>query len=144
MGALRIMNNLYARSVFFVKDAERSLRFYMEQLGFSEDWNYQQEGRTVVCQVSLFGFETILNEIDDRTQTRAGKGRVFIGLEDDQTQPLREHFAAHGIQIARVDWGRPTLVVRDLDDNELFLWLPRDDFTGFAMPAPESGAITES
>jgi len=137
------MNNLYARSVFFVKDAERSLRFYMEQLGFSEDWNYQEEGRTFVCQVSLFGFELILNEIGDRTQTRSGQGRVFIGLEDDQAEPLREHFAANGIQTERVHWGRPTLVVRDLDDNELFFWLPKDDFTGFDMPALESSAITE-
>jgi hypothetical protein len=45
------MNNLYARSVFFVKNAERALRFYMESLGFSEDWNYQEEGRTFMCQV---------------------------------------------------------------------------------------------
>jgi catechol 2,3-dioxygenase-like lactoylglutathione lyase family enzyme len=30
-------NNLYARAVFFVTDAERSLQFYTEQLGFSED-----------------------------------------------------------------------------------------------------------
>ena len=55
------MDNLYARSVFFVQDAERSLRFYTERLGFSEDWNVQEEGRTTVCQVSLFGFELILN-----------------------------------------------------------------------------------
>jgi len=82
------MNNLYARSVFFVQDAERSLRFYTEQLGFSEDWNVQEEGRTTVCQVSLFGFELILNQVGDRTQTRAGHGRVFIGLEDDQGEPL--------------------------------------------------------
>ena len=137
------MNNLYARSVFFVKYAERSSRFYMEQLGFSEDWNYQEEGRTVVCQVSLFGFELILNEINDRTKTRAGQGRVFIGLDDDQGEPLREHIAAKGIQPVRVDWGRPTLVIRDLDDNEIFFWLSDDDFTGFNMPEPESKANLE-
>ncbi|MBO0719327.1 MAG: VOC family protein [Blastocatellia bacterium] len=125
------MNNLYARSVFFVKDAERSLRFYKEQLGFSEDWNYKEDGRTFVCQVSLFGFELILNEITDRTQTRAGHGRVFIGLEDDQAGPLREHFGTKGIQTERVQWGRPTLVVMDLDGNDIFFWLPQDDFTGF-------------
>ena len=78
------MNNLYARAVFFVENAERSLRFYVEQLGFSEDWSYQEEGRVYVYQVSLFGFELILNQIDDQTLTRAGHGRVFIGLEDDQ------------------------------------------------------------
>ena len=137
------MNNLYARSVFFVNNAERSLRFYMERLGFSEDWNYQEEGRTFVCQVSLLGFELILNEIDDRTRTRAGHGRVFIGLDDDQGEPLRKHVAAKGIHTQRVDWGRPTLVVRDLDANEIFCWLPQDDFTDLAMTALESSGITE-
>jgi hypothetical protein len=82
----------------------------------------------------LFGFELILNEINDRTQTRAGQGRVFIGLDDVQGEPLRQHFAAHCIKTERVDWGRPTLLVRDLDDNELFFWLPNDDFTGFETP----------
>jgi catechol 2,3-dioxygenase-like lactoylglutathione lyase family enzyme len=135
------MNNLYARSVFFVKDTERSLRFYMDQLGFSEDWTYQEDDRTVVFQVSLFGFELILNEIGDRTETRAGLGRTFIGLEDGQVERVREHFAANNIAAERVHWGRPTLVVRDLDKNELFFWLPRDDFAGFEIPASESSAI---
>src|SRR6266571_2444212 len=40
-----IVNNLYARSVSFVKDAERSLRFYTETLGFSLDWKYEEQGR---------------------------------------------------------------------------------------------------
>ena len=137
------MNNLYARSVFFVKNAERSLRFYMERLGFSEDWNYQEDGRTFVCQVSLFGFELILNEIDDRTQARAGHGRVFIGLDDDQGAPLRKHIAAKGIHTERIDWGRPTLVARDLDANEIFFWLPQDDFTELGTPALESSENTE-
>ena len=116
------MNNLYARAVFFVENAERSLRFYVEQLCFSEDWSYQEEGRVYVCQVSLFGFELILNEIDDQTQPRAGHGRVFIGLEDDQIEPVHKHIAANGIQVERRDWGKPTLVIRDLDANELFFW----------------------
>ena len=125
------MNDFYARSVFFVANAENSLRFYLEKLGFSEDWNYRYEGRTVVCQVSLFGFELILNETDQRTETRAGHGRVFVGLDEDQGEPLRKHIAAKGIETQRIDWGRPTLVVKDLDTNEIFFWLPADDFTDF-------------
>jgi Glyoxalase/Bleomycin resistance protein/Dioxygenase superfamily. len=134
------MSNLYARAVFFVKHAERSLRFYTEQLGFSEDWKYQEGDRTFVCQVSCFGFELILNEVDARTQTHAGHGRVFIGLDDDQAERIRDHFAANSIQPEHVDWGRPTLVVRDVDQNELFFWLPHDDFTGFDTPAPGGSA----
>jgi len=129
------MNNLYARSVFFVKDAERAARYYTEQLGFSVDWNHQEESRTIVCQVSLFGFELILNQVDDRTRARAGHGRLFIGLDDEQGEPFRKHVLAARIAIQRLDWGRPTLVMRDLDANELFFWLPNDDFTGFEMPA---------
>jgi hypothetical protein len=64
----------------------------------------------------------ILNEVDEQTQTRAGHGRVFIGLEDDQIGPLLEHLAANGIRAERRDWGQPTLVIRDLDANELFFW----------------------
>ena len=125
------MNNLYARSVFFVEDAERSLHFYTERLGFSVDWN-SGDG---VFQVSLFGFELILNQAWNRTRTWAGHGRVFIGLEDDQAEPLRQHIAARGIQTQRLDWGRPTLVIKDVDGNELFFWLPHDDFLG--IPAIE-------
>ena len=130
------MTNLYARSVFFVADVERSMRYYTEQLGFSLDWD-SHDG---VMQVSLFGFELILNQVDDRTRTRAGHGRVFIGLEDDQGEAIRQHLAGHGIETLRVKWGRPTLVVRDADANELFFWMPHDDFSGLGGPKPSGSA----
>jgi catechol 2,3-dioxygenase-like lactoylglutathione lyase family enzyme len=121
------LNNLYARAVFFVADAERALRFYKDRLGFAEDWNYQEEERTYVCQVSLLGFELILNETDERTRDRAGRGRVFIGLEPDQEAPLLEHLAKHEVPAERRDWGRPTTVIRDLDGNEIFFWMSKED-----------------
>lgn len=116
------MQNLYARAVFFVSDAVRSRRFYTEQLGFSLDWPDADQDPPYVFQVSLFGFELILNQVSEQTRERAGHGRVFIGLDDEQIVPVREHIAAKDIQTERVDWGRPTLVVRDLDQNELFFW----------------------
>src|SRR5215471_15935159 len=103
-----MVTTFYARAVFFVADADRALRYYTEQLGFSLDWD-SQDG---VFQVSLFGFELILNEVGDKTRTRVGHGRVFIGLEEDQAVSLREHIARKGIQTSRVDWGRPTLVAK--------------------------------
>ena len=64
-----------------MKDAERSLRFYTETLGFSLEWNYQEQGRTFVFEVSLFGFQLILNQTEPGTEDRAGNGRLFIGLD---------------------------------------------------------------
>ena len=47
---------------------------------------------------------------------------MYIGLEDNQIEPVLKHIAAKGIQTERIEWGRPTLVIRDLDQNELFFW----------------------
>jgi catechol 2,3-dioxygenase-like lactoylglutathione lyase family enzyme len=126
-GKVEIMDNLYARSVFFVKDAERSLRFYTQTLGFSLDWNYQEQGRAWVFQVSLLGFELILNQIEPSTEGRAGHGRLFIGLDDDQMIAFRRHVEGKGIKTNVLQWGNPTLVILDLDENELFFWLPESE-----------------
>ena len=122
------MDHFYARSVFFVKDAEDSLAFYTQTLGFTLDWNHQIEGRAFVFQVSLFGFQLILNQVEDWTQRRAGHGRVFVGLEEEQAAVFRDHIRAQGTKAKRFDWGRPTLVVTDLDGNELFFWLPANEW----------------
>jgi catechol 2,3-dioxygenase-like lactoylglutathione lyase family enzyme len=74
------MQSLSATSVFFVKDAERSLRFYTGALGFALDWNRQEDGKAFVCQVSLFGLQLLLNQTESWTADRAGHGRVFIGV----------------------------------------------------------------
>jgi len=121
------VNNLFARSVFFVKNAERSLEFYRETLGFSLEWNYPEEGRTFVFEVSLLGFQLILNQTEPGTEDRAGHGRVFIGLDDDQVETFRKHIEEKGIKTTVVQWGNPTLVIRDLDENELFFWLPEKE-----------------
>jgi catechol 2,3-dioxygenase-like lactoylglutathione lyase family enzyme len=122
------MDNFYARTVFFVKDAERSLTFYTERLGFTLDWNYQYEGRAWVFQVGLFGFELILNQVAEDTRVRAGHGRLFIGLDDNQRDAFLQHIKGRGIETTIDDWGKPTLVIHDLDGNELYFWPPGNEW----------------
>jgi catechol 2,3-dioxygenase-like lactoylglutathione lyase family enzyme len=121
------MANFGGRSVFFVNDAERSLAFYTENLGFTLDWNHQVEGRAFVFQVSLFGLQIILNQVEEWTQGRAGHGRIFIGLDDEDGVAFHRHVSEKGIPTTVFHWGEPTLVVRDLDQNELFFWLPEKE-----------------
>ena len=130
------MENFYARSVFFVKNAEESLIFYTQTLGFALDWNHQHEGRALVFQVSLFGFELILNEVQGPFQNRAGHGRLFIGLDDDQTPPLLQHIRERNLNAMRVEWGRPTLVLCDPDGNELFFWIPDVELSNLPPDLP--------
>ena len=130
------MDNFYARSVFFVKDAEASLAFYTQTLGFTLDWNYPYEGRAWVFEVSLFGFELILNQVYGPTQNRAGHGRAFIGLDSEQATALLRHIEERNIKPMRHEWGRPTLVVRDPDENELFFWIPDSEWASVPPDLP--------
>jgi catechol 2,3-dioxygenase-like lactoylglutathione lyase family enzyme len=117
------VNTLYARAVFFVENTERARQFYIDKLGFTPDWgDPEEDGVRYVCQVSLFGFELILNQAHGDARGRVGHGRVYIGLEDDQIAPVVGHIKAKGIATERITWGKPTLVVRDLDGNEIFFW----------------------
>ena len=114
------MKDLYARAVFFVSSAKQAEQFYIEQLGFGgPDWK-SPDGS--VLQVSLFGFELILDAAWEQTRARVGQGRVYIGLADEQIGPVCSHIASKGIPTERIQWGQPTLVVRDLDKNELYFW----------------------
>jgi catechol 2,3-dioxygenase-like lactoylglutathione lyase family enzyme len=122
---------LDARTVFFVKDAERSLRFYTETLGFALDWNHEEQGRAFVCQVSLLGFQLILNQSEPWTEHRPGHGRVFIAIYPDEVEAFRRHLQERQIQTSILQWGNPTLVIRDVDENELFVWLPEGEIASF-------------
>jgi catechol 2,3-dioxygenase-like lactoylglutathione lyase family enzyme len=123
------MAKFYARTVFFVRDASSSLAFYTKELGFSLDWTYEENGKPHVFQVSLHGFELIVNQTELATGERPGHGRVFIGLDEDGSAVLKQHIESRAIKIANVHWGAPTIAIYDPDQNEVFFWLaeaPRD------------------
>jgi catechol 2,3-dioxygenase-like lactoylglutathione lyase family enzyme len=121
------MQSFHARSVFFVRDAARSLEFYTNTLGFTLEWKHEHEGRPHVFQVGLLGFSLILNQAEPATTDRCGHGRVFIGLELDQADAFKRHVDGLGIHTTSTHWGRPTIVIHDLDQNELFFWPPEAD-----------------
>ncbi len=117
------MAKFYARTVFFVRDASSSLAFYTNELGFSLDWTYEEDGKPHVFQVSLHGFELILNQTEAATVDRPGNGRVFIGLDEEGTAALRQHIESRAIKVTHVHWGAPTIALNDPDQNEVFFWL---------------------
>lgn len=117
------MSSFGGRSVFFVRDTPKALDYYTNRLGFSLDWTHEVRGRAFVAQVSLFGLQIILNQVEPDTVDRPGHGRVFIGLDDSRSATLLRHVESHGIAMTYTHWGAPTAVITDLDRNELFIWL---------------------
>jgi len=114
------MKHWYSRPVFFVRDMPASLTFFVEKLGFSLDWNHEEDGRAFVCQVKRDGFELILAQDADK----AGRGRVFISLDDAQAKALKTDLEKRKIPVRETHWGMPVIEILDVDDNELFFSPP--------------------
>ena len=115
------MKGWYTRPVFFVNDAERAIEFYQQKLGCALDWNYKEEGRACVCQVSRPGFELILAQ----EKSKAGDGRVFISLSKNQEAALRGQIEERKIEATNSWWGMPIIQILDLDGNEMFFSPPQ-------------------
>jgi catechol 2,3-dioxygenase-like lactoylglutathione lyase family enzyme len=124
------MTDWFARPVLNVKDVEASLRFYVDRLGFTSPWRYDEDGIAHVAQVDRQGCLLILA---DTWPEKTGKGLMFISLNVEPATPeaavaaldeLRAELEAKGVPIKEGSWGYRLLVVDDLDGNQLFFNYP--------------------
>ncbi len=126
------MTDWFARPILNVKDVEASLRFYIDQLGFTSPWRYDEGGRMHVAQVDRQGCSLILA----RTwPEKVGKGLIFVSLNTEPPtreagtaalDALRAEFEANGVQVKDGSWGYRLLVVDDPDGNQLLFNYPNE------------------
>jgi catechol 2,3-dioxygenase-like lactoylglutathione lyase family enzyme len=126
------MTEWFARPVLHVSSVEASLRFYVDQLGFTIPWQFEEEGRVFVAQVDRAGCALILAE---QWPEKVGKGLMFISLKvEPETHEaavaaldaLRAELEGRGVQVKDGRWGYRLLVVEDLDGNQLFFNYPHE------------------
>jgi catechol 2,3-dioxygenase-like lactoylglutathione lyase family enzyme len=127
------MTDWFARPVLHVTDVETSLRFYVDRLGFTCPWRYDEDG---VAQVDREGCALILA---DTWPEKIGKGLMFISLNVEPATPegtiaaldaLRAELEAKGVQVKEGSWGYRLLVVDDPDGNQLFFNYPNETASG--------------
>jgi len=126
------MTEWFARPVLHVSSVEASLRFYVDQLGFTIPWQFEEDGRVFVAQVDRTGCALILAE---QWPEKVGKGLMFISLNvEPETHEaavaaldaLRVELEGRGVPVKDGRWGYRLLVVEDLDGNQLFFNYPND------------------
>jgi catechol 2,3-dioxygenase-like lactoylglutathione lyase family enzyme len=127
------MIDWFARPVLHVKDVDASLRFYVNLLGFTSPWRYDDEGRPRVAQVDRQGCALIL--ANNLAPEKIGKGVMFISLNVEPATPeaavaaldaLRAELEAKGVPVKEGSWGYRLLVVDDLDGNQLLFNYPSE------------------
>lgn len=117
----------YTRPVLFVADIDRSVVFYVRQLGFKQAWRYEDAGKTWVAQVERRGCELILSS---QWPDKVGKGLIFISLNVAVLDALRAELEGRGVDVKDGNWGYRLMVVTDPDGNELYFPYPASPATG--------------
>jgi uncharacterized glyoxalase superfamily protein PhnB len=126
------MTDWFARPVLHVRNVEASLGFYVNRLGFTSPWQYDEDGRVYVAQVERQGCALILA---DTWPEKIGKGLMFISLNVEPAtreaataavDALRAELEAKGASVKEGRWGYRLLVVDDPDGNQLFFNYPSE------------------
>src|SRR4029077_20888938 len=99
------MTDWFAPPVLHVTDVEASLRFYVDRLGFTSPWRYDEDGKASVAQVERQGCSLILA---DTWPEKIGKALIFISLNVDPAtreaaiatlDSLRAELEAQGVPV---------------------------------------------
>jgi uncharacterized glyoxalase superfamily protein PhnB len=128
------MTDWFARPILSVTDVETSLRFYVDQLGFTNPWRYDEDGKVRVAQVDRQGCALILASTwVDTWPEKIGKGLIFISLNAESAtyeaetaalDALRAELEAKGVSVKEGSWGYRLLMIDDPDGNQLFFNYP--------------------
>jgi len=111
-------NAWYSRPVLFVADIDRSVDFYVKQLGFTQNWRFEgDEGEALVAQVSRPGLELILTA---ESSDKRGKGLMFISLDEEVLNALRAALEGRGVDVKDGHWGYRVMVIEDPDGNKFY------------------------
>jgi catechol 2,3-dioxygenase-like lactoylglutathione lyase family enzyme len=111
------MSKWYTRPVVFVSDIDRSVRFYVEKLHFTEAWRHADGGQNFVAQVDRSGCELILSS---QWSDKVGSALIFISLDPDVLDSARSEFEGRGVDVKEGWWGYKLMIVEDPDGNQLY------------------------
>jgi catechol 2,3-dioxygenase-like lactoylglutathione lyase family enzyme len=75
----------YALPVLFVADIDRTLDFYVNRLGFTQSWRYEEEGQALVAQAEL-----VIRDPD-------GNELYFNYPSNDEALPCRKSTICDGL-----------------------------------------------
>jgi catechol 2,3-dioxygenase-like lactoylglutathione lyase family enzyme len=115
-------NEWFARPVLLIADIDRSVNFYVKQLGFTQAWRYEEEGKAWVAQVDRQGCELILSS---QWPDNVGKGLMFISSDVGVLDALRAELEGRGgVDVKDGQWGYGLMVIADPDGNELYVTRP--------------------
>lgn len=128
------MGRWYTRPLLFVADVDAAMVFY-GRMGFAVAWQFAQDdpplleasgtgqGPTFVAQMQRDDCEFILS---CQWPDRCGQGMLFVELEPADWAALPTELETAGVSFRDGWWGYRSLIVTDLDGNDIYFPDPSD------------------
>ena len=122
----------FARPVLHVSNVDASIRFYVDRLGFTLEWRFEEAGQASVAEVDRSDCALILSS---QWPEKVGKGLMFVAMnvtphsrdaEIAAVDALRAEFEGRGVEVRDGNWGYKILVIDDPDGNQLFFPYPNE------------------
>jgi uncharacterized glyoxalase superfamily protein PhnB len=109
-------------TLFFVRDVDRAIGFYVDALGFTLNMRYEEEAQAKVAGVSRGDGCALL--LTSQWPDKAGTAVLYTALDANEFATLRADLEAKGTAFEEGFWGKPLMVVDDPDGNQLYFPVP--------------------
>jgi catechol 2,3-dioxygenase-like lactoylglutathione lyase family enzyme len=116
-----VSDKWWTRPILSVTDINISADFYVKQLGFTEPWRYEEEGKALVAEVDRKECQLILSS---QWPDKVGKGLIFVSIFSDEIHTLRAEFEGKRVEVKDGFWGYPIMIIKDPDGNEIYFQVP--------------------
>lgn len=116
------MSSWVSSTLFFVRDVDAAIGFYVDRLGFALNMRHEEDGRTLVAGVSRGDGCALL--LTSQWPDKVGKGVLYLALGVDEFKRWRGELHARGVATEEGWWGRELLVIEDRDGNQLYFAHP--------------------
>lgn len=96
-------------TLFFVRDVDAAIGFYVDSLGSTLDMRHEEDGRALVAGVSRG--ESCVLLLTRQWPDKVGKGVLYLALDANEFALWRAELDARRVATQEGWWGRELLIV---------------------------------
>lgn len=109
-------------TLFFVRDVDTAIGFYVEVLGFTLNMRHEEKGTALVAGVSRGDGCALL--LTSQWPGKVGTRILYTALDATELAILRADLEAKRAGIKDGRWGKRLVIVEDPDGNQLYFPVP--------------------
>jgi catechol 2,3-dioxygenase-like lactoylglutathione lyase family enzyme len=121
-GAVTAATPWASSTLIFVRDVDEAIGFYVDRLGFSLHMRFVDDGKPLVAGVSRGDGCSLL--LTCQWPDKVGKAVLYTAFDAEEFARTCADLEAKGVALEEGWWGRPLLIAKDPDGNQIYFARP--------------------